>query len=377
MTKPEVPASRIDPTVRDRTRACLLAGAAGDALGGAVEFLALSDIRKRFGAGGIRDFAPAYGRIGAITDDTQMTLFTAEGMLRAYSRWLGKGICHAPSVIANAYLRWLKTQDEPHPLHGNNPDGWLIRIPELHALRAPGNTCLSTLREMKSLGERAANNSKGCGGVMRVAPIGLWFAAEKQADPTCELRLHDAFRCGVDAAAITHGHPSGQLPAGLFSAVIAQTVHGVALPEALERGSAILRTHSNHEETLRAVEHALELAAAFPEPETIPPELGQGWVAEEALAIGLYAALVAPNLETGVILAVNHGGDSDSTGSIAGNLLGAMHGMDAIPARWLKSLELRQIIEQVADDLTIAPLLNGDDSDLPGVDDFFERYPGH
>src|SRR5690606_26667444 len=111
MTRFDTLRNRADPVRRDRFRGCLLAGAAGDALGAAVEFDSRRQILQRFGAGGIRDFGSAYGRFGAITDDTQMTLFTAEGLMRAYVRWTGKGICHTPGVIAHAYLRWLATQE--------------------------------------------------------------------------------------------------------------------------------------------------------------------------------------------------------------------------------------------------------------------------
>ena len=82
--------------------------------------------------------------------------------------------------------------------------------------------------------------------------------------------------------------------------------------------------------------------------------LGQGWVAEEALAIALYCALVADDFATGVRLAVNHGGDSDSTGAIAGNLLGTLHGVRAIPERWLAQRGLRDEIERLARDLLAA-----------------------
>ena len=88
----------------------------------------------------------------------------------------------------------------------------------------------------------------------------------------------------------------------------------------------------------------------------LPPEeaiarLGQGWVAEQALAISIYCALVARNFRHGIILAVNHDGDSDSTGSIVGNILGAMQGVKAIPAKWLEPLELRDVITELAEDL--------------------------
>ena len=70
-------------TVRDRYRGCLLGGAVGDALGAGIEFASLADIRRQYGPAGVTGYVPCYGRSGAITDDTQMTLFTAEGLIRA------------------------------------------------------------------------------------------------------------------------------------------------------------------------------------------------------------------------------------------------------------------------------------------------------
>ena len=347
--------NRADPVRRDRFRGCLLAGAAGDALGAAVEFDSRRKILQRFGAGGIRDFGPAYGRFGAITDDTQMTLFTAEGLLRAYVRWTGKGICHTPGVIAHAYQRWLATQEPLDARHAVSLDGWLIGQRPLHQQRAPGRTCLTALRTMAQRGEPADNDSKGCGGVMRVAPIGL-FGSHGMLPGKAGQPGSGAFELAVEAAALTHGHRSGQLPAGLLAAIIELLIHDASLPDAIDAGLALLAGCEQHEETTTIVRLACELARQ-PSPPSggIPQELGEGWVAEEALAIALYAALVAPDLESAVILAVNHDGDSDSTGAIAGNLLGARHGTAAIPQRWLLDLELRDVITDIADDLAAAP----------------------
>ena len=80
--------------------------------------------------------------------------------------------------------------------------------------------------------------------------------------------------------------------------------------------------------------------------------LGQGWVAEEALAIGVYAAMVGQvDLRKGLMVAVNHSGDSDSTGAIAGNILGTIHGEDALSRLSLGDVELRDEILRLADDL--------------------------
>lgn len=91
-----------------------------------------------------------------------------------------------------------------------------------------------------------------------------------------------------------------------------------------------------------------------PTPQRID-ELGGGWVAEGSLAIGLWCALTASSFEEGVITAVNHGGDSDGTGLIAGHLLGVQYGAAEISARWFEQLELREVIAQIAEDIERVP----------------------
>src|SRR5882672_1496288 len=316
---------------------CLLGGAVGDAIGAPVEFHSIHAIRNEYGSAGITDYDVAYGRRGAITDDMQMALFTAEGLLRAITRQRHKGICHPASVIHHAYIRWLRTQDELSRSHFSQGemDGWLIGVKGLHSRRAPGNTCLSALRgeEMGEM-QRPLNNSKGCGGVMRVAPVGL--VAEDEAQ---------AFSLGCEAAAITHGHPSGYYSAGYFAAIIYHLMSGRSLPEAIELALRILERpeNSEHEKCAEAVHQAVALwrdGGLKPSPEVIE-QLGGGWVGEEALTISLYCALAAQDdFARGVLLAVNHSGDSDSTGAITGNLLGLMLGVSAIPEKWLSELEL-------------------------------------
>jgi len=322
----------------ERFHGCMLGGAVGDALGAPVEFDSLEVIRQRFGADGIRDYVPAYGRRGAITDDTQMAMFTAEGLIRAAVRQDDKGICHPPSVVHHAYLRWLATQDGRPAAGEVAMDGWLVEERALWSCRAPGVTCLAAFRS-SSIGEpRADNDSKGCGGVMRVAPVGL-------------VGRGDPFALGCEIAALTHGHPTGQLAAGFLAVVIHELVADKALDAALDAATARLKEADDHEETLAAVEAARAAAAkGAPDAERVEA-LGEGWVAEEALAIALYCALVAESFEDGVVLAVNHGGDSDSTGAIAGNILGALLGAGAIPERWLADLELKDAITRLADDL--------------------------
>ena len=325
---------------RESFRGCLLGGAIGDALGAPVEFLSGAEIRRRYGEHGIASFDVAYGRKGAITDDTQMTMFTAEGLLQAMSRHR-RGIDESPELaVHRAYLRWLRTQSSARERgSGAETSGWLIDVPGLHARRAPGTTCLSAL--MHGVMGRPGypfNASKGCGGVMRIAPCAL----VKEWDP---------YDLGCRLAAITHGHHSGYLAAGAQSLIIRAVLEGRAVANAASGALARLVMHPGGEECITAVRKAITLWKTKGLQGNIET-LGQGWVAEEALAIGVYAAMVGEvDLRKGLMIAVNHSGDSDSTGAIAGNILGAIHGEEALTRLTFGDVELREEILKLADDL--------------------------
>jgi ADP-ribosylglycohydrolase len=169
----------------------------------------------------------------------------------------------------------------------------------------------------------------------------------------------------------------------VLAVLVLRLVQGASLLEALAAARAVLATVSDHRETLAAIDLAAKLAGHGGEPDGHLRELGEGWVGEEALAIALYCTLRAESLEEGVMLAVNLTGDSDSTGTIAGNLLGALHGVDAIPQRWLEALELREAIGQVADDLLswpqwpIGECLPSDLAEAAAAAYWWDRYPGN
>ena len=332
--------------------------------------MSLDEIRSSFGHECLQELAPAYGRVGAITDDTQMTLFTAEGLIRAQVRYAGRGVCHPPSVIHHALLRWLLTQGETSRAfprdHEAWPDGWLVQRRELFAQRAPGITCLSALQLATRFGDEPRNDSKGCGAIMRIAPIGLF--AKLNDNPT-EGTAPLAFTMACESAKSTHGHVSSTLSSGFFSLVIARLLSGAPLLDAITASKVWVERAEGSHEVVSAIDTALTLAAsdAASTPETVE-RLGAGWVAEEALAISLFCALRSESFEHGVRLAVNHSGDSDSTGSLTGQLLGTLAGAETIPSRWLDQIELRDIIEQLAQDLVA--IVHED------ADSYSERYPG-
>ncbi|WP_228276440.1 ADP-ribosylglycohydrolase family protein [Dechloromonas sp. H13] len=378
LPRPQYP---VDPLLLSRYRGCLLGGAVGDALGAPVEFMDVTAILKQFGAAGIRDFVPYANKLGAITDDTQMTLFTAEGLLRSANRArLSGGDPDFQTGVAQAYQRWLVTQGDKSRLTPDVQSGWLIRHGPLFARRAPGITCLTTLCKMVRHDEQARNDSKGCGGVMRMAPVGLFVSGKEEAATD---HAQTAFDLGCQLAGITHGHPAGQHAAGVLAVLIVRVIQGASLPAALDEARTILKTRNDHEETLAAINLAVRLVEDSGDCDNHLRQLGQGWVAEEALAIAIYCALRSNSFEEGVRLAVNLTGDSDSTGAIAGNLLGALYGVEAIPPRWLEPLELREVITAVADDLlswpqwTIGDRRPDDPARLGEWAYWVDRYPGN
>ncbi len=320
-------------------RGCLLGGAVGDALGAPVEFAPITSRSE-----GVTGFPT--GR-AEVTDDTQMTLFTAEGLIRASVGSRRGGASELREAVWRAYLRWLHTQQETLPGNASKQilTGWLIGQRSLHHRRAPGNTCLGALRSGRA-GTRTAriNDSKGCGGVMRAAPAGLVAASAEEA-----------FQIGCDLAAITHGHPSGYLSAGALAAIVWHLRQGSALEPAADAALALLEREPerDHEETSRRLRQAMQLAAAggVPTPPELNRVLGEGWVGEEALAIALCCALSAGTTSEALLAAVNHAGDSDSTGSICGNLVGTLHGEQSIPTAWVTALDVGHVVAEVADDL--------------------------
>jgi ADP-ribosylglycohydrolase len=317
-------------TQRDRYRGCLLGGAVGDALGAGIEFRSLAEIRRRHGSSGVTGYVPAYGRTGAITDDTQMTLFTAEGLLGDQRR--PPASRDPATTMWRAYQRWLRTQA------GEPVGGWLSSQQFLRHERAPGMTCMSALNGgHPGTVSRPAKDSKGCGGVMRAAPAGLAGG--------------DAFSLGCQAAALTHGHPAGYLAGGALALMVSEIVGGADLPGAVDAAVCRIEQADAGEEVSAALTAAVRAAEQGPLSADAIANLGEGWVAEEALAIATHCALTATSFRSGVLHAVNHGGDSDSTGSICGNLLGAALGAGAIDADLLEGLEGRDVIAQVADDL--------------------------
>ena len=328
---------------KSRYRGCLLGGAVGDALGYPVEFMKEDGIFRKYGEKGIQTLSQA-GNPAVISDDTQMTLFAANALIRSEAIH-----CDWKENLLRAYQEWLGTQGDECCIRDDpRPRMWLYEVEGLHARRAPGNTCLASIR--RTAGKREAifadNNSKGCGTVMRAAPYGLsvgYDPLSRGEEANAVIKM-----AHVDAD-FTHGHPAAREASASLAALIWEIVQYSpqrcnSLEEAVYHcfgGSGLLK---------KAVELALD--GSVPDLEGIH-RLGEGWVADEALAIAVFCAVRYQNdFAAAIRAAVNHKGDSDSTGAICGNILGAWLGEEAVEKAFdLKQLELADVTRTIADDL--------------------------
>ncbi len=341
----------------DRIRGCLFGGAVGDALGYPVEFHSIDSIHAKYGSSGITEYEidPA-SKVALFSDDTQMSLFTANGLLYGKTRSLLKGVASQPSYyVYLAYLDWLETQ---RGMSGAGGITWLSDIDGLYSCRAPGATCLDALAS----GERGStinriNHSKGCGGVMRVAPVGLVMRDEDDMTVATE---------GAEIAALTHSHSLGFMPAAFLAHVVKNAVMagpevtlGVLIENAKETIQVLFAQRKHLEVFINLIDKAVSLAGNGASDEENIAMIGAGWCGDEALAIALYCALRHEgDFTSAVISAVNHSGDSDSTGALAGNIVGAMVGYDAIEEKWKDNLELKDTILEMADDLCYGCLVD-------------------
>ena len=342
-------------------RGCLLGCAIGDAFGEPVKLMMYDKIQEIYGENGLNELI-IEERKAMITDDTQLTCFTAEGLIRSGVRAQQKHIERTKRdtgiLVFRAYLRWLYTQGLRTPNWRDDAyDGWVVGIKVIHGYRDAGLTCITALgKGIMGTPYKPINQSRRCGTVIRIAPVGLFESEE------------DVFEVGKIIGAITHGHPEAYLASGALASLIFYIIEGFEMEEALEKVLAKLRLEEGSEACIEAIEKAIALyQEGYPSRKHLQV-FGDGFMAKDALGMAVYCALHYPkDIEQGMILAINQDGNSNSVAAIYGSIVGAYMGEEAIPGRLIKHLELVKELRQIADDL----LLKYDASE-----DFLKRYPG-
>ena len=372
----------------------MVGGAVGDALGYAVEFESYRSIARQYGEKGITRYRLDRG-LARISDDTQMSLFTAAGILLGMTRGYTRGIMgRIDTYCSYTYLDWLHTQEWTSRHKDARVDSWLMDVPGLYARRAPGNTCLAALRAIEE-GREAKNDSCGCGGVMRTAPLALLNQLHSYADGSmlyCDM-------CAAEAARITHKHPLGFIPSAILNDMLMQILEAPEgdrirperlVENALSRLPEIVSAADENKkygelwpepiiQQERIIRKALDLAYSDIRDPFAIESIGGGWTGHEALAIAVYsAARHWDSFEDAIVCSVNHSGDSDSTGAICGNIMGCLLGRNAIPAYFSEQLELRDVIEEIATDLFTGCIISEyDPVDTPEKKRWEKKYCHH
>lgn len=265
-----------------RAQGALLGQVAGDSLGSRVEFESASAIRAAH-PGGVRDLADGgtwHTLAGQPTDDSEMALALARSIV-AEERYV-------PGTAFTAYREWYRS--EPFDV---------------------GSTTRAALNGYR-MGESQANGS-----LMRASPLGVLAHATTPATAASWAR---------EDSALTHPNP-------ICGDAVAAFV--VALADAVRHGDArhawnAAREWARSAPAAAPVVEALEAAEASAR---TADGSNQGWVLI-ALQNAFHDLLSAPSLEEGAVASIARGGDTDTNAAIAGALLGAVHGREAVPPRW-------------------------------------------
>jgi ADP-ribosylglycohydrolase/fructose-1,6-bisphosphatase/inositol monophosphatase family enzyme len=271
-----------DAGVLARAQGALLGQLAGDALGGQVEFSSARTIRERYPAGvrGMED-GGYWGTIaGQPTDDSELALMLGRTLVRDGRM--------SPERVRRSYWGWLES--------------------------GPFDVGLTTevgLTELPNV-ESQAN-----GALMRVSPLGI-FGWRLPAAELAMLARQDA--------EITHPNPVCRDASAAFS---------VALAHAIRTGEGAAAAHRAALAWAHEAGADPDVIATLEAVDAPPPDFQRqsGWV-RTALQNAFHRALKAPSLEQGMVDTVMAGGDTDTNAAIAGALLGAVHGRDAVPAAW-------------------------------------------
>ncbi len=294
----------------EKAKGILYGLAIGDALGRLTEFKSLSRIKSEYGDVGITDLPePAL-----FTDDTQMSVAIAEALVETGER----DVDSIMAGVRDEFIKWLHSPE-------NN--------------RAPGNACLTGVRNMeagKHWSESGISRSKGCGSAMRVAPIGYLY----QDDP--EKLKAVAHTTGI----CTHGHPTADA-ACIGAAYLVKLALDGTKPDDMVP-SLLPFTKGISEEFFRAI-LKIEKCLDWEDEEKALSYLGEGWIGEEAVALALYCFLRYPrDYEKVVVRGANTNGDSDSIACIGGSISGAYLGIDAVPRGWVQRIEKTEYIGGLA-----------------------------
>lgn len=331
-------------------RGCLLGMGIGDAMGYAVDLASWEEIRDDYGPEGLRGYDLVNG-YADISSHTQLAMFAANGLLMGMTRGQSRGKM-APFVryAGLAMEEWARGQHQRR--EPERCGCWVSRVPELRRRRCMDTRMLDTLtRGELGTPEEAKNRFQTPGSLASAACAGLFFHPDRMA-------AHEVGTLGLELVALTHGDPMSFLSGGVLAFIIAGILQEPQAPlrdHCLQAADAVAAQFSRdypQAEALRGQIHwAVMLAQNGNRPAQETMEHLKCESCGEVLAGAVFACLRGRDFDECMILAVNHSGKSGAVGAVAGAIAGAYLGESGLPAFYLESLEERQVLTEMADDL--------------------------
>lgn len=343
-----------------------MGGAIGDCLGANTEFKSLDEIKELYGNSGLTDFIGKDDK-GYITDDTQMTLFTIEAILN-YEKDLSvdKSLTYE---FMKSYKNWYITQyNKYNEQVSKTYKSDLMLVEDMYRWRAPGNTCLTSIKQMDLVNKeyRTVNDSKGCGAIMRIAPIGLTYLWNSHKNG-----IDNLIKYTIENVLLTHQHILSTLSCLYYIYIINRLTESdtfmkakkdmklieldiIFSPNGLE--SKFLHNlflynykEQDTENSFSTIKNLWQTVKDLIYSKNSPSiddikQIGQGWVAEETLMIALYCVIQAKSFEECIILAANHDGDTGSTAALAGQLYGLINPNEVINSKFFNRINEKDLI---------------------------------
>lgn len=339
----------------DKFEGGIIGSAVGDAFGYPLMKLTFEEICETFEKKGAMELAVSRKTGTALlTEATQMSLFTADGILWAQNEHVSDENAAVANYVFYSYQLWLYMQTKTIASReyewlfdkSKNPNmSSLLKSKGLGRARRLNDININALLDADNNNygtlNKRVNENTDAGAVKRVVPVGLFYGQTPDM----------AFRMGCDIGAVTHSHPDGYLPCGVYAAIVAQLIGDKPIDEAVNDAMVILASYPDNDNTYQMLQSAVDMAGDEDiDPQEGIPELGDGFSAVSCLAIAVYSALLhQSNYKYAIELATNHDGDSAACGAITGGILGAWYGLKKLPKDWIKKVQYRSLLETVAD----------------------------
>lgn len=331
---------------------CLLGLAVGDAMGYAVDEKTWEEIRQDYGPEGLLGYDSVNGRAVA-SSHTQIAAYVANGLLLAITRGKHES---ASRFVGVAMKEWARKQWLP-----GDPEKcycWVSHMSVMRQRRCKDIRMLDALRMELGTPEKPANRHTTPGPLTGAMMVGLAYD-EKYMQP------RQVGILGAQVVALTNGSPYAFLSGAVLANLIAGILHEPALSvkeqvlQAVDAMQIQYAFHPQAEDVAKYLLQAVTLAESSKDPRRVMEEFSCR-DAHECVAAALYACLVSPeDFDAAMILAINHSGRSGAVGALAGGILGAKLGAEALPEFYLETLECGDVLQTLAEDLSAGSPMSG------------------